>query len=122
MAIRLKREEAEQAAVFEWIAWQEKTKPEYKAIYHVSNGAGRISIITRVVLKLLGVRPGVPDICVPIPRGKHPGLYIEMKVKPNRVTKEQEAFMGLLHGLGHRVVVAWSAHQAIELIREYVEG
>ena len=53
--------------------------PELELMYAIPNG-GKRHIHTAVVLKQTGVKSGVPDIFLPVRRGKH-GLFIEMKRK-----------------------------------------
>ena len=72
------------------------------------------------ILKQKGVRSGVPDVCVPIPSGMYPGLYIEFKVRPNVLSDTQKAFIKTLLNLGFLVVVAWSADEAIQIVTEYL--
>jgi hypothetical protein len=47
------------------------------------------------------------------------GLFIEMKRKPNKLTKNQEDWMRRLYLAGYCVRVAWSGEEAIELVKEY---
>lgn len=114
-------EDDEQICFFDWLDWQQKNDPRLFAIYHPANGGFRAPKTARR-LKKMGVKPGVPDICVPIPTGKYPGLYIEMKVKPNKLTDSQILFTSLLHSLGHCVRIAWSAQEAIDILKRYLDG
>ena len=54
--------------------------PELKLLHHIPNG-GRRDPIEAKHLKAQGVKPGVPDLCLPVARGNFHGLYIEMKPK-----------------------------------------
>ena len=50
-------------------------------------------IRTAANLKKEGVKRGVPDICLPVSRGKYHGLYIEMKAGKNKPSKEQKEWI-----------------------------
>ena len=67
------------------------------------------------------MKPGVPDLHLPIARGKYIGMYIEMKVSPNTCTEKQLLWMAALRAEGHYCVVAYSWHEAREQIVAYME-
>lgn len=114
-------EDAELILFFEWLSWQVKIDPRLACVHHVANER-RVSWHYGKILKQKGVRSGVPDICAPIPSGKYHGLYIELKIKPNKLSKEQLDMLKLLHSLGHCAKVAWSGEEAIRIFREYLLG
>lgn len=60
-------EAAEQRALFQWAAMAAVGHPELKLLYHVPN-EGRRSAITGARMKSEGMKPGVPDICLPVAR------------------------------------------------------
>jgi hypothetical protein len=43
-------------------------------------------------MKSEGMRAGVLDVNFPIPQGDWHGLWLEFKIKPNKLTPAQEAF------------------------------
>ena len=89
-------EHQEQCALFEWAAWMESRWPELRLLHAIPNG-GKRDIRTAAMLKAEGVKPGVPDICLPVPRGDCHGLYIELKRrKGGTVSKEQQAWIAAL--------------------------
>lgn len=51
--------------------------PDLKYLYHIPNE--RSDKRQAAILKKMGVKRGVPDLCLPVARGKYHGLYIEMK-------------------------------------------
>lgn len=60
---------------------------------HAIHNQGNASAIQGARAKAEGVKAGVWDIFLPVVvKGVYPGLYIEMKVKNNKLTKEQEQF------------------------------
>lgn len=113
------REDDELITLVEWINWQANKDPRFSLIYHVANER-KTSWAAGKRLKAKGVRRGVPDICVPIPSGDYHGLYIEMKIKPNSLTPEQVLFCTGLREQRYAVYIAWSAAEAIDIIRGYL--
>ena len=115
-------EEQEQAAVMEWAMLMEKQAPELALLYHCPNGADRHPAVA-AKLKKQGVKPGVPDLFLPVARGTAHGLYIEMKrQKGGRVSEEQKAWMEALTQQGYVCVVAHGAEEACDVIWHYLEG
>jgi len=51
--------------------------PDLKLLYHIPNE--RSDKRQAAILKKMGVKRGVPDLCLPVARGQFHGLYIEMK-------------------------------------------
>lgn len=115
-------EEQEQAAVMEWAMLMEKQAPELALLYHCPNGADRHPAVA-AKLKKQGVKPGVPDLFLPVARGTAHGLYIEMKrQKGGRVSEDQKAWMEALTQQGYVCVVARGAEEACDVIWHYLEG
>ncbi|CAB4203012.1 VRR-NUC domain containing protein [uncultured Caudovirales phage] len=116
----MKKEDSELIKFFDWVSWQEKIDPRFKAIYHIANER-KTSWIGGKILKSKGVRSGVPDVCVPIPTKSYPGLYIEFKVKPNKLTSNQSDYCQLLHAMGYAVRIAWSGEEALGIVKSYLK-
>ena len=68
-----------QIQIFEWAQLMTGKYPELSLLYHIPN-EGKRSIYYGAKLKREGLKSGVPDICLPIPKGQYGGLYIELKV------------------------------------------
>lgn len=117
-----KRTEAtEQAAVFDWAEVQAGKCPALRLLHHVPNGGSR-NPIEAVHLKQQGVRSGVPDIHLPVPRSGYASLWIEMKYGKNRVTANQRKWIDALRNAGNAVAVCYSADEAIKIIETYLTG
>lgn len=114
-------ESEEQKVLFDWAALQSAAYPDLKFMYHVPN-EGKRTKYTGNLLKREGLKKGVPDICLPTPKGKYHGLYIEMKFGKNKPTKDQLEYLVYLGGQGYRVAVCYSAAEAIDLILEYLRA
>ena len=113
-------EHQEQCALFEWASWMAKRIPELHLMHAIPNG-GKRDIRTAARLKAEGVKPGVPDIFLPVPKnGKH-GLYIELKrSRGGTVSKEQEAWIRALSAQEYVCCVCHGWDQARETILEYL--
>ena len=114
-------EHEEQCALFDWAAWMEKTIPALKLLHAIPNG-GKRDIRTAAMLKAEGVKPGVPDLCLPVPRGGFHGLYIELKRrKGGTVSKEQQAWIDALKEQHYWCAVCHGWECARDVILEYLE-
>ena len=71
-------------------------------------------------MKREGLKSGVPDICLPIPKGQYCGLYIELKVGKNKPTKNQEYWLFSLSKAGHRTAVCYTREQVQKEILSYL--
>jgi hypothetical protein len=115
-----KREHLAQVAVFVWAALNQHRRPELEFMYAVPNGGHRHRAVA-AKMKAEGQRRGVPDICLPVPRGGYHGFYLEMKIKPNRLSLEQKRYLEFLKSQGYHTDVAWSSEEAIDKIEAYLE-
>ena len=117
-------EEAEQRALIVWAAYSCAAHPELCMLYHIPN-EGKRSLATGARLQAMGLRKGVPDICLPVPRGKYHGLYIELKRAArslSHVSPEQRAWLDALSSKGYCALVCYGAHEAERAILAYLEG
>ena len=71
-------EDQEQIALINWARMQEKKYPELRLLFHIPNGGSR-GKAEAGRFRAMGVRAGVPDLCLPVPRGGKHGLFVEMK-------------------------------------------
>ncbi len=113
-------EETEQIHLMTWCRWAESKYPELSAVYHIPN-EGKRSKAAGGRLKEMGLRPGVPDICLPVPKGGYSGLYIELKKIGGKPTASQIDWLELLDSYGHCVAVCEGAEAAEALIIAYCE-
>lgn len=117
--VRLTDEHTEQCFLMQWCEVSTGRLPELAAVFAVPNFA-RVSPRWGAWMKAEGKRAGVPDIILPVPRGPFASLYIELKVKPNRVSPEQLIWHERLRRLGNRVEVCWTWHEARLVIEGYL--
>ena len=113
------KEEVEQITLFSWAEFAKNKYPELDLMYHVPN-EGKRSAAMGARLKAEGLKAGVPDVCLPTAHGGYIGLYIEMKVKPNKPTEQQTQWLRDLRGAGHFTAVCYTWEEAKDLIEEYI--
>lgn len=118
----LKRgEDTEQMRVMGWAASSTCRFPELKLLFHVPNG-GKRNKAEAARFKAMGVKSGVPDLCLPVPRAGYAGLYIEMKYGKNRPTEKQEEWIQALRKQNYKVDVCYSAKEAIDTLEDYLNS
>ena len=115
-------ESQEQQLLFEWAALSGGKWPELALMYHIPNGGSR-SKSEAGRFKAEGVKSGVPDICLPVARGRYHGLYIELKrVKGGRVSPAQQGWIAALRDQGYCACVCKGWDDAAHIIKAYLEG
>lgn len=112
-------EHHEQAALIHWTRYMTNEYPELDLLFAIPNG-GQRSAITGARLKAEGVKPGVPDLFLPVARGGYHGLFIEMKAGRNGTTGEQDRWIAELAKQMYFVKVCYSTEEAILTIEDYL--
>lgn len=129
-------EHALQTAVVSWAALQSGRWPALKLLFAIPNGAhfghemktlrsGKrvpVAAIRARRMKAEGLRPGVPDLCLPVARGGHHGLFLEMKTRDGHVREEQVGWLEALREEGYMAVVCRSVEEAVRVLRGYLES
>lgn len=108
-------EAQEQTMIFNWA----KYNPELKWLFAIPNGGNR-SIIEATHLKYQGVKKGVSDMCLALPKGKYHGLFIELKAGKNKPSAEQKEFISYANDQGYLAKVCYGHEEAINLIEKYL--
>ena len=113
-------ENEEQAALIEWAYYASNNYPELKMLYAIPNGGYRPPR-TAAMLQRTGVKPGVPDLCLPVPKGKYGALFIEMKrTHGGAVSAHQEIWLRALSKAGNKAVVCRGWESARDEILSYL--
>jgi hypothetical protein len=112
-------EAADQKALIDWCKAMSGKYPELDLMYHIPNEGKRTKTFAALLIEL-GLKKGVPDLCLPVPRGKWHGLYIEMKAAGGKPTVEQNQWLCKLRAQGYRCIVAWSFDYAKDFIEWYI--
>ncbi len=114
-------ESVEQQRLFMWARMEEGRFPELKWLHHIAN-EGKRSRAAGGRLKAEGLKKGVPDICLPIPRGEYHGLYVELKrQKGSTPTAEQCDWMDGLNEQGNCVCWCRGWEAAAKAIADYLK-
>lgn len=112
-------ESEEQQTLFQWAEVMSRRYPQLSLLYHIPNGGAR-SKGTAGRLKAEGVKSGVPDICLPVAKGKYHGLYVEMKVGKNKPTANQVKWIESLLSEGYQAKVCYGWQEAVRVIEDYL--
>lgn len=121
-------EHFEQVEFFNWIRLDfAREHPEALLAYAIPNEqkfpknetkTGRIKRIKK--LRAQGLKKGVPDICLPVPRYPYHGLYCEMKrQKGGHVSKDQRYFIEQLGLQGYAIRVCKGFREARAFLELY---
>lgn len=109
-------EQALQIAVFKLVLMHEERYPELKLLFHPPNGGKRTNAEAGI-FKAMGVRKGVPDFILPVPRRGYTCLVIELKApgELDDTSDEQLDYMFGVSGEGglalaiDDIEIAWQA-------------
>lgn len=94
--------------------------PELELLFHIPNG-GKRDIIEAKHLKQQGVKRGVPDLCLPVPKGKYHGLYIEMKTETGRTSEYQAWWLRKLEENGYYCAACHGWEEAVKCLEDYLK-
>jgi hypothetical protein len=124
-----------QCSLMRQVELQVNRYPELRKIFAVPNGEKRDhrTVVrkdgtaytyspTGKKLKEQGVKAGVPDLHLPIARRGFFGLWIEMKVGENDLSKEQRQWKTALEEEGYAYRVCYSADDAWKVLMWYIAG
>ena len=129
-------ERAMQVALFKWAAVVSATMPGAGLLFAIPNGAyfggemktlksGKsvpLAAIRARQMKGEGMKPGVPDVMLPVARGRWHGLFVELKAG-STVSDEQAQWHAALSAQGYCVrVVRGDWQLAAKLIEDYLAG
>ena len=115
-------EHIEQRALVAWAIIQGKSITELQSLFSVPNGA-HVSKAQAGKLKSEGLKAGVPDLFLAVPRGGYSGMFIEMKrVIGGIVSEAQKEWHLRLSDNGYKVVVCRGFDVAKEEIIKYLKS
>lgn len=116
----MKTESQEQIEFIQWCKRNTAKYPELDEIFAIPNG-GKRHIVTASKLKLEGVKPGIPDLFLPVQKRGYAGLFIEMKKLDGTLSKTQKIRIPKLRTQGYAVIVCKGAERAKSLIKSYLD-
>lgn len=121
----VRNEHAEQCFLFQWAHMRRRAHPVLRFLHAIPNGGERNGFVA-AKLKDEGVKPGVPDLDLPVGRWNHIGLRIELKALDRKTEKQggcsdsQLDWLEFLAGEGHATAVCYGWRQAADLIDAYL--
>ena len=115
-------EAQEQANVIKWSRQPHIRSqwPELALLFHIPNGGTRRDSVEGKHLKQQGVKPGVPDLCLPVPSGRYHGLFIEMKTDTGRASEAQKWWIERLNAAGYFAQVCHGWESAVRVLEWYL--
>lgn len=114
-------EHSEQVNLIQWWALQCKRFGIHEQLLFAIPNGGQRNIITAKRMKDEGVRAGIPDLFLAVPRGRFHGLFVEMKKPQGGVVSDaQKACMEMLSSNDYCVAVCRGFIDAQEAIKGYL--
>lgn len=118
-------EDAIQSAYFCALVPYIRQHPDLRWIHAIPNGGDR-NMAVASTLKATGVRSGVWDVHVPVPKNTSPGMWLEFKRPKYRSTKNgglsdnQLAFGWAMNSLGYHMRVCYGWEEALIETLQYL--
>lgn len=114
-------ESQHQAYVFKWSEQPSiRSKwPCLKLLHHIANER-HCTPAQGAQLKRLGVRKGVPDLDLPVARGRYHGLRIEMKDEDGKTSPEQDWWIHELQNQDYFAEVCHGWQSAVRVLEWYL--
>lgn len=113
----MKPEEIEHIKLMDWIR-SKKELAQYTI--HVANERAT-SPAQGAKLKRMGVRSGVSDLFIGVPKGDYNGMWLELKAGKNKPTDNQFKFMEDMSSQGYYCVWCSGFPDAKMLIEDYLK-
>lgn len=86
-------------------------------------GDARQRAMQMAKMKRMGFRKGVADYILPIPRGKYPGLFLELKRRSGGIVSDEQALFKLdMDVLGWATAICKGWEEAKDKINQYLHG
>lgn len=108
-----------QAEFFRKIKLFFPTLPD-KLLFSVPNGGSRNPIEARN-MKLQGIKSGVADVILLVPKKGFASLCMEFKTATGKQSEEQKEFQRQAEACGSKYVIVRSVASAIETVKEYLK-
>ena len=117
-----REESIAQCALIQWwdVACKSYGLPAF-LLFAIPNG-GKRGVVLGSILKREGVRSGVCDLMLAVPRGNYKGLFVEMKTETGKASKEQLAFIAEALRQGYMAGCAYGFDDAKRFIEAYLRG
>ena len=104
-------------AVMEWVALYPSIFPY---ILHFPNESPRTPRYGRL-LKKMGMRKGVSDLFIALPRHNYHGAWIEIKSEKGRVSPAQKVFLDQMKEVNYYGNITYGMDETIKIIKWYCD-
>ena len=108
-----------QCALVEWAHWNRGKYPSLELLYAIPNG-GKRNPREAVRMKLEGVKPGMPDLCLPVARHGCISLYLETKTPDGTLTASQKKMFPLLQAERNEVIIVRTVQEGIDYLEAWL--
>lgn len=112
-------EELEQTWLIQWATMLSSQHKELALLHHIPNGGLRSKSEAKR-LKAAGVKPGVPDLCLPVARQGYHGLYIELKAGKGKASANQEEWLESLNHQGYKAIICHGWIEGAKELADYL--
>lgn len=126
MRRRNRPEDEAQRALVKWAGLQRLSDPPDRSrpmvgdyLLHIPNG-GKRTRIEAAILQGLGVKAGVSDLFLALPRGHYAGLWIELKSDGGRLTGAQRQWLEQMAAAGYQAASLCGWENAATFIQRYL--
>lgn len=102
------------------VAWFRGRYPDLADVFFAIPNGGVRSAAAGARMKAEGVKAGVPDLLLAVPRGTRHGLWVEMKTLKGKASKAQREMRERLLAQGYAVEIAHGYAAAKAIITEYL--
>ena len=113
---KMKPEDIQSIIFYDWIRYVKLDD----VCHHVANER-KCDNFEGNLLKRKGVKAGVLDYDLKMARKGYHGLLIELKIKPNKLSKFQEKYIKDVTKEGYLAVTCWSAEEAKQVVIDYLD-
>lgn len=115
--MRVQRERKLQRECIRWFSLQ---YPKLSPLLYATPNGGKRNSREAYWLKREGVKAGIPDLFLALPKNGYCGLYIELKQGNNKPTEIQEYYAVALSSQGYKVAVVYNIDEFISAINTYL--
>lgn len=105
--------------LIEWIKLHPQLRAFSKFIMHFPNEGQRTHSFGNL-MKSFGMRAGVSDLFIALPRGQYHGAWIELKSRKGRLSELQIEFLNDMDSQNYYATVCYSLEEAMMVITNYI--
>lgn len=102
------------------VNWFDYQYPQHKMLLFAIPNGGKRNAVTAAILKAEGVRSGVADLFLAIPKIDCCGVFIEMKFGKNTQSESQKEFQKKVESVGYRYELIYDFDSFVKLIEDYL--